>query len=191
MIGGLPVDAVDAVAIQRVLAPIWLAKGETARRVRQQIGVVLDYAHGKGWRDTEAPMRAVTQLLGGLKQPKGSHFAAMPYKALPDFLAALRDGEFSIGATCASVFLVLTAARSGEVRKARWKDIDLEAAEWRLPPANTKTGKWHIVPLVPRSTEILRQIRDLLGSFDDDLVFPGLNGMIGSTRRARRTVVDA
>ena len=53
--------------------PIWLEKGETARRVRQRIGVVLDYAHGKGWRPTEAPMQALNQLMGGLKQPKGQN----------------------------------------------------------------------------------------------------------------------
>lgn len=184
MIGGLPVDEVDAVAIQRLLAPIWLAKSETARRVRQRIGVVLDYAHGKGWRDTEAPMRAVTQLLRGLKQPKGSNFAAMPYKVLPEFMAALREGEFSIG-RLALQFLILTAARSGEVRKARWRDIDLEAAEWRLPPANTKTGKLHIVPLVPRTAAILRQIRDLLGSGDNDLIFPGMNGIMSDATLAK------
>ena len=183
-IGALPVDEVDAAAIQSVLTPIWLTKSETARRVRQRIGVVLDYAHGKGWRDTEAPMRALSQLLGGLKQPKGRNFAAMPYKALPAFMAVLREGEFSIG-RLALQFLVLTAARSGEVRKARWRDIDFEAEEWRVPPENAKTGKVHIVPITSRATEILRQMHDLFAPNATDLVFPGLKGMMSDATLAK------
>ena len=59
--------------------------------MRQQIAAVLDYAHRKGWRGTEAPMRAVNQLLGGIKQPRGGDFAAMPYRELPTFLQKLPD----------------------------------------------------------------------------------------------------
>ena len=146
VIGELAVDIIDARSIQRVLAPIWLEKGETARRVRQRIAAVLDYAHGKGWRETEAPMRAVNQLLGGIKQPRGGNFAAMPYRELPAFIAKLRTGEFSIG-RLALQFLILSAARSGEIRKARWREIDFGLQEWRVPPANTKTERLHIVPL--------------------------------------------
>jgi len=93
-------------------------------------------------------MRAVNQLMGKIKQPKGGNFAAMPYKDLPAFMATLRAGEFSVG-RLALQFLILTAARSGEVRGATWGEIDLEAAEWRVPPGRMKAGKLHIVPLVP------------------------------------------
>lgn len=175
LIGNDSVDAIDARAIQRVLTPIWISKGETARRVRQRIGVVLDYAHGKGWREAEAPMRAVNQLLGGIRQPKGGNFAAMPYKVLPSFMAKLRDGELSVG-RLALRFLILTAARSGEVRKARWRDIDPDTSEWRLPPENTKTGKLHIVPLVPEALDIVAEIRGMFGIDPEDLIFPGLKG---------------
>lgn len=184
IIGNLPVDVIDARTIQRVLAPIWLSKGETARRVRQRIGVVLDYAHGKGWRETEAPMRAVNQLLGGIRQPKGTNFAAMPYKALPAFMSKLREAESSVG-RLALQFLILTAARSGEVRKARWRDMDPEAREWRVPPENAKTGKLHIVPLMPAALEILEQIRGMFGIDPDDLVFPGLKGPMSDATLAK------
>jgi integrase len=177
VIGNLSVDEVDAPAIQRAVLPIWLTKGETARRVRQRIGVVLDFAHGKGWRKSEAPMRALNQLLGGLKQPKGGNFSAMPYKQLPDFMTKVRDGEFSVG-RLALQFLVLTAARSGEVRKAHWRDIDLEAAEWRVPPENAKTARVHIVPLAPAAMEILESLREVLAAKPDGLVFPGLKGVM-------------
>lgn len=177
LLGSKPVDEIDASAIQSVLMPIWLAKPETARRVRQRVGVVLDYAKGKGWRELEAPMRAVNQLMGGIKQPKGGNFAAMPYGDLPGFMAGLTAGPFAIGRR-ALQFLILTAARSGEVRKAKWGEIDLEAAEWRLPPANTKTGKPHIVPLVPATIDILKELHGLFAPQPDDLIFPGLKGMM-------------
>lgn len=183
-IGRLSVDAIDAAAIQRVLMPIWLTKGETARRVRQRIGVVLDYAHGKGWRQREAPMRGVGQLMGGIKQPKGRNFAAMPYKELPAFMDKVAACDFSVG-RLALQFLVLTAARSGEVRKALWKDIDTEAAEWRVPAENAKTGRMHIVPLAAEVLQLLEQIRGVFGDKPDKLVFPGLSGMMSDGTLAK------
>ena len=183
-IGGLSVDAIDAAAVQRVLMPIWLTKGETARRVRQRIGVVLDYAHGKGWRQSEAPMRAVGQLMGGIKQPKGRNFAAMPYKELPAFMRRLGSGDFSVG-RIALQFLVLTAARSGEVRKARWKDMNLDTAEWRVPPENAKTGRVHIVPLTAEAIELVESVRSVFGGKPDQLIFPGLSGMMSDATLAK------
>ncbi len=175
IIGALPVDKIEARTIQKVLTPIWLTKGETARRVRQRIGAVLDYAHGKGWRDAEAPMRALNQLLGGMKQPGGTNFASMPYKELPAFWAQLQAADFAIG-RAALQFLILTAARSGEIRKARWRDIDPEVAEWKIPRENAKTDKQHIVPLVPAAMAILEHTKRLIGGDSDELIFPGLNG---------------
>jgi integrase len=184
LIGDLPVDGIDAPSIQRVLAPIWLEKGETARRVRQRIGVVLDYAHGKGWRDSEAPMRAVNQLLGGIKQRRGGNFAAMPYRDLPPFMQKLRGGDFSIGRS-ALEFLILTAARSGEIRKAKWREIDAEAMEWRLPPANTKTERLHIVPLVPAALALVEKLRGSGVPDPDGLIFPGLKSQMSDATLAK------
>jgi hypothetical protein len=83
LIGDMSVDEIDAAAIQRVLLPFWLTKPETARRVKQRIGAVLDYAHAHHWRQLEAPMRAINQLMGAIKQPKEGHFSAVPYRDLP------------------------------------------------------------------------------------------------------------
>lgn len=184
VIGETPVEDVDASAVQKVLLPIWLTKGETAQRVKQRIGVVLDYAHGKGWRSTEAPMRAVNQLMRGIKQPKRGNFASMPYADVPDFLANLRDGDLSVG-NRALQFLILTAARSGEVRKMQWKDVDLDAAEWRVPPEKAKADKLHIVPLVPTAVEILKEMRGLFAPKPDALVFPGLKGPMSDATMAK------
>jgi integrase len=166
---------VDAAAIQKVLLPFWLTKGETARRVKQRIGAVLDYAHAKGFRSSEAPMRAVNQLMRGIKQPKAGNFAAMPYKDLPAFIATVRDGGLSSG-RLALQFLILTAARPGEVRFMQWKDVDLDAAEWRVPPEKAKADKLHIVPLVPAAIDILKLAASLNPPKPNGYVFPGLKG---------------
>lgn len=184
IIGHLRVDTVDARAIQRVLIPIWLTKSETARRVRQRIGVVLDYAHGKGLRETEAPMRAVSQLLGGVRQPKGRNFAAMPYADVPAFSARLSQGEFSMGRR-ALEFLILTAARSGEVRKARWADISFDKCEWVIPPENAKTGRVHIVPLVPAAVQLLKSVGAFSGIDARRFVFPGIKGVMSDATLAK------
>lgn len=184
IIGNLSVDEIDAATIQRVLLPIWLTKGETARRVRQRIGVVLDYAHGKGWRKVEAPMRALNQLMGGIKQPRGRNFAAMPYKEVPAFMAKLQEGDFSVG-RLALQFLILTAARSGEVRKARWRDFDLEAGEWQVPAENAKTARLHIVPLANQAVAIVNELKSAFAPKANDLVFPGLKGLMSDATLAK------
>jgi integrase len=175
IIGERAVDAIDASAVQEVLLPIWMTKPETARRVRQRIFVILDYCKAKKWRETEAPARAVAQLMKGIKQPKGTNFAAMPYAELPALMARLRAEAPSVG-RYALQFLILTAARSGEVRGATWREIDLDAAEWKIPAERMKAGKMHIVPLVPAAVEILKELRGLLGGQPDEPVFPGLRG---------------
>lgn len=177
IIGDHSAEDVDASAVQKVLLAIWLKTPETARRVKQRIGVVLDYAHAKGWRSSEAPMRAVNQLMRGIKQPKGGNFAAMPYKDVPAFMAKLRDGDSSVG-RLALQFLILTGTRSGEVRSAKWSEFDLDAAEWRIPAEKMKAGKLHIVPLVAAAKVILQEVRGLFAPKPDDLVFPGIKGMM-------------
>ena len=97
VIGATRVDHIDAPTIQSVLLPIWLTLPETARRIRQRVGSVLDYAHGQGWRATETPRNAVNSLMKGIKQPRrGTGFAAMPYADLPEFMCGLRAGQPSM-----------------------------------------------------------------------------------------------
>ena len=98
LIGATRVDHIDAPAIQSVLLPIWLTLPETARRVRQRVGSVLDYAYGQGWRGTDTPRNAVNSLMKRIKQPRrGPGFAAIPYADLPALMADLRGGQPSVG----------------------------------------------------------------------------------------------
>jgi integrase len=184
LIGDTPIELVDTSAIEKVLMPIWLAKPETARRVKQRIGIVLDYAHGQGWRSAEAPIRAVSAAMGAIKQPKRGHFAAMPYKDLPAFLAKLRDEETSVG-RLALQFLILNVSRSGEVRFATWQEIDFEAAEWRIPAERMKAGEPHVVPLGSASIAILERLKETSAATPDDLVFPGLKGVMSDATMAK------
>lgn len=170
-IGEMTVSAIDTSAIHKVLLPIWLKVPETARRVRQRIGAVLDYAHAQGWRMSEAPMRAVNKGLP--KQPrKDEHFAAMPYADLPAFMEKVRGMPSATG-RLALQFTILTAARSGETRGAAWGEIDLDAKLWTIPAERMKAGKAHVVPLSEPALAILAEMRGLFTG-KDDLIFPGL-----------------
>jgi integrase len=85
----------------------------------------------------------------------------------------LRTGESSVG-RLALQFLILTAARSNEVRGATWQEIDLEAGEWRIPADRMKAGRLHIIPLVPCATEILKLAKKHGRGRADEPIFPGL-----------------
>ena len=101
----------------------------------QRIGVVLDWSYANGMRATEAPMRSLNRALP--RQPKrDNHFAAMPYEEVPSFIEHLRKRERV--ARLALEFLILCASRSGEVRGAKWAEIDLEHRLWKVPADRMK-----------------------------------------------------
>jgi integrase len=167
--GDLRIDEVDTGNVRDALAEIWLMKPETARRVRQRIGTVLDYAHGKGWRQHPFGMGAVNKALP--RQPrKTGRFEAMPYVRVPEFCQTLKD-RVSMGRLALEA-LILTAARSGEVRGARWSEVDLEAATWTVPAERMKAGKEHIVPLSPAAVDVFKRAQALRIEATD-LVFHG------------------
>ena len=173
-IGALSVQAIDTSLIMRVLEPIWTAKPETASRLRGRIETILNWARVRGYREGENPARwkgHLDHLLPAKsKVRRVQHHAAMAYAELPGFMYALREQD-SVGAR-AFEFLVLTAARTGEVIGARWSEIDLQSKVWTVPAARMKAGKAHRVPLCPRAVAILHAIRPD-GVRQDTLVFPG------------------
>lgn len=167
--GDRPVNEVDTSAIRDVLATIWLSKPETARRVRQRIGTVLDWAFVKGFRAAEAPMRSLSKGLP--RQPKkDGHFAAMSYADVPTFMQRLNERK-SVGRLALEA-AILTAARSGEIRLARWPELDLEAGLWSIPGERMKMGRPHLVPLAPQAVDVFRRAEKLRVPATD-LVFPG------------------
>ncbi len=174
-IGDIRVDAITAADISNVLTPIWTTKADMARKVRQRIGTVLNFAHGKGWRATEAPGRSVT--VGLPRQPKGGNYQAMPYADVPAFVAGLVAQPATTGRS-ALLFQIYTAARPGEVRGARWGQIDLEKREWNRPASLMKgnDAAAHTVTLNDAAVALLTQIKGDATPKPDQLVFAGLRG---------------
>jgi integrase len=168
-IGDMSVDKVDGPVVRDILIKIWLEKPETARRVRQRMLAVIDWAVGRGYRELSISMAAVNRSLPKAKT-KAKHHAALPYPDLPAFMADLREKE-TIG-RLALEFAILTAARSGEVRGALWPEINLEAAVWTVPAARMKAGREHVVPLSKSAMAILA-LMHAYRQAGSDLIFPG------------------
>ncbi|BCW87528.1 Prophage integrase IntA [Alphaproteobacteria bacterium SO-S41] len=176
-LGALRIDQVEAPAIRETLLAIWLAKPVTARRVRQRIGAVLDWAHAQGYRSAEAPLRSVSKGLP--KQPKANgHFAALAYTSVPTLMAQLQK-EPTMG-RLALRFAILTAARSGEVRGAVWSEFDLAKATWTIPGERMKAGRPHTVPLSQQALDVLEQAQTLRTERGGEIVFASPRGGVMS-----------
>lgn len=170
------VDEIGTDDILNVLRPIWNDKPETASRLRGRIEAVLDAAKAAGFRsgDNPAAWRGHLSLL--LPKPKKltrGHHAAMPFAALPGLMEKLRERQGV--ASLALQFAILTAARSGEVRGARWNEINESDKLWLAPAARMKAGREHRVPLSEAALDVLRRAAPfrVAGDGDDALVFPG------------------
>ncbi len=175
-LGHLLTGSISAADIIDVLTPIWQETPETARQVRNRICSVLDYAHAKGWRSTEAPSGNGSLKVGrGLPRQvkQKQNRKAMPYVAVPPFLTALRRRP-SFG-RLALELLILTGTRSQEVRLARWGEFDIEKRLWTIPADHMKRGKAHIVPLSDTALAVLAKA-GALRLIDTDVVFPGATG---------------
>ncbi len=166
----MPVNEIGTAEVLTALSPIWLTKSETARRVRQRIGTVLDWAKANGYRVQENAVRSVTKGLP--KQSKSDwHHSSLPYSELPAFLPKLRAYTGSRSSVLAFEFLILTATRTNEVIRATWSEFDLERKEWIIPAERMKAKKVFRVPLPKRALEILAEAREI--DRDGRFVFPG------------------
>lgn len=155
-IGDRPIDQIDTPEILRVLGPIWLTKPETARRVRQRIGTVFDWAKASGHRTGDNPIEGVARGLPK-QTDTAKHHAALPYVEVPKFIGALWESDSGIIAKHAFEFLILTASRTSEVLEGRWDEIDLDAELWTVPASRMKAGRVHRVPLSERCVTILNE----------------------------------
>jgi integrase len=167
VLGKLSAADIDTGLVLQVLEPIWTTKPETAKRVRGRIESILDWARVSGHRSGENPARwrgNLDKLLPKQsKVRKVRHHPAMPYDALPAFLQKLRKQE---GNTARALeFCILTAARTGEVLKARPSEIDRSEKLWTVPGERMKGGQEHRVPLSKRAME-------LAGKGSESYLFP-------------------
>jgi integrase len=172
-IGSRPIAEVDAPELLDALQAVE-KRGvvETARRLRQVCGQVFRYAVASG-RAKQDPSSALRGALKAPARPRGHN--AMPLRELPDFLKALQvyDGE---PRTCIALHLiVLTFARTSELRAAQWSEIEnLDGAQpiWRIPAERMKMKREHIVPLAPQAVDLLRQLQAMPGTQASTRLFP-------------------
>jgi len=178
IIGALPVNQIGTAEVTDVLEQehsgetLWVARTETASRVRQRIEVVLDWAKARGFRDGENPARWRGHLDKLLPAPtkvaQRLHHPALPYADMPAFMANLDQREGI--AALALQFTILTAARTNETTKARRSEIDWRDKVWIVPAERMKAGREHRVPLTDRAIKVLES---LPVEVDSDYLFIG------------------
>jgi integrase len=168
----LPVAAVDLAMVLRTIEPLWATKVETGTRVRARIESVLAWATVRGYRSGPNPAQWKNHLDKILAPPSKvattKHHAALSPERIPEFLTQLAGREGIVPKALA--IAILTATRSGELRKATWSEIDLAEKIWNISGARMKTGKPHRVPLSPAALDLLRSLPREDGS---DFVFVG------------------
>ena len=173
--GKVPVADVTVAHVREALDPIWTTKTETAMRVRGRIEQILDYAHAMDLRNGDNPARWRGRLALCLPAPSRvrsvTHHAALPYAAVGDFIAKLREHEGL--AAKALEFAILTAARTGEVIGAKWSEVDFQAALWTVPAARMKTSRQHRVPLSTSAMVLLEAPFEHRGSSEYIFCMPG------------------
>lgn len=156
LIGSKPVDTIDSKAALSVMEPIWLTIPDTAKKILQRIGAVLDYAHIKGMIPQPMSLRSVRKGLPRQTR-QVQHRQAMPYEDVPAFMAKLMSLPPSVGRDALKL-TVLTATRSGEVRNAVWGEVDLDKAVWSIPAERMKMKEPHVVPLAPAAVALMRRL---------------------------------
>jgi integrase len=185
---GKRVDEIDTEVVLAVLKPLWQSKPETASRLRGRIEAVLDAAKARGYRSGENPAAwrgHLSHLLPRRAKLARGHHAAMAYQEIPAFLAKLRQSNTV--AAMALEFAILTAARSGEVYRARWPEIDQDAKVWTVPASRMKAAREHRVPLSKRALAIIKTLAEARTC---DYVFPSPRGRRPLSHVAMGKVMD-
>jgi integrase len=171
--GNLSVSDLDTDLVLKAIEPIWISKAETASRVRQRIETVWYWARARKYVEGENPARLrghLDKILAKTAKVKRvKHHAAVPYKQIATFITKLRGRKGS--SALAMEFMILTAARTGEVRGARWQEIDLTTKVWVIAADRMKAGREHRVPLCNRAMEILNSMKS--NRNPEEFVFPG------------------
>ena len=160
VLGSMSVADIDTAAVLRAIEPHWLTKTETMNRVRGRIERILDWCTVRGYRQGANPAawrgHLAEVLPARTKVAKVEHHPALPYAEVADFISKLRERK-AIAAR-ALEFVILTAARTGEVLGARWDEIDWAAKMWKVPANRMKGGRDHRVALSQRALDLLREL---------------------------------
>lgn len=170
LIGAIPLDQIQPRHIADVLRPIWLKKAETAGRVKQRLHAVMAWGWAHGYCQSN-PVDVVGHLLPLQpgKTVRTQHQPAMPWALIPAFVAKHLPQSFDVSRQMLK-FLILTAARSGEVRHMTWDEVDLKVKLWTIPAERMKAKQSHRVPLSKQAVALLKHQEGQ----HDSLVFPSV-----------------
>ena len=160
-IGKVPVSEVTSADVLEILTPLWHRKAATAKRVRQRLRVVLEWAVAMEYR-IDNPCDRIGSVLGAQRDVT-EHMQAVPHREAAAVIRKVRGSGALPAARLALEFLVLTAARWGEVRWAAWEEIDRDGRVWTVPAGRAKMNRQHRVPLCGRALEILDAAQKLEG----------------------------
>ncbi len=160
-IGKVPVSEVTSADVLEILTPLWHRKVATAKRVRQRLHAVLEWAVTMEFR-IDNPCDRIGPVLGPQKDVT-EHMRALPHREAAAVIWKVRASTALPAARLALEFLVLTAARWSEVRWAEWEEIDRNGRVWIVPVKRAKTNRRHRVPLCGRALEILEAAEALEG----------------------------
>ena len=176
-IGDKSIARITTADIMALLLPIWTPKHPTARKVLQRIATIMKWAIAQGIRADNPASDAILAALPKRPVPV-VHMPALPYDEVSAAVQTVRATPSAWpAAPLAFEFLVLTAARSGEVRLATWTEIDMAASTWSIPAARMKARRNHRVPLSFAALDVLQDAKRLLhGRQSSALVFPGARG---------------
>ena len=182
-IGHRPVSEVTSADMLAILGPIWHTQPVRAKSVKQRIHAVLEWAVAMNLRN-DNPADRVRHVLGPQRNIV-QHRQALPHREVAAALATVQASRYGSAVKLAFEFLVLTAARSGEIRLATWDEIDATDHVWSIPAARMKMKRDHRVPLCGRAMEVLDAARTL---GDGPLVFPAPDGGRLGLHQFRRLV---
>ena len=169
VIGPTQIDRLGREDVLKILTPLWTTRPETARRLRQKMRQTFRWAMAHGHIENNPAGEMIDGALPKLPAVK-AHLRALPHRDVPAALETIGQSGAGIAVKLAFRFLVLTAARAGEVRGATWDEIDLDNKTWTIPAERMKGGKVHRVPLSNPALDVLEQARILADR--TGLVFP-------------------
>ena len=171
-IGQRRINTITTADVLVFLVPLTIKVPPTGAKVKAAMNQVFKWAIAQGYRTDNPADANINQALP--KMTTREHFKALPHSQVGAALQTVRDSTAWAGTKLAFEFLVLTAARSGEVRNADWSEIDLDTGTWTVPASRMKAGREHRVPLSDAALDVLEAARIL--SSGECLIFPSLRG---------------
>ncbi len=171
--GNTPVNQIQTTHVIKALRPIWISKPETARRVKQRIQFIFDWAKAHGHYQGDNPASNVTSILPR-QQKNTKHFEAMPYDQVPAFIQSLSKADVSEQSRLGIILIILTALRTNEVRLGSWFEVNWQHKVWTIPETRQLKKVQptpHTVPLTPQCIHILKCLKAL--NPKASLIFPG------------------